>query len=596
MKGVGVASRTATRKTPARNKGPTKRTTTPAPRRPAESQAPVPPSPEVREGADARLAELRERAADALEMARHTAAGEAAALVQAAEEQGRQIRQAAATRARQVLAEVADEAGDRLRQATGDADEIRADAHRATQARLDEARSEAARTVQEMTRAAEERARALVAEAEEQAAELARLRRASAETAYRTALADATRIRGEAQEQANETLAAHAAVAAETDLARRTALLELNEQLAERRAAHQAELDEHRKKVALARAEADEQHELRRQEQREALNTERAEARRTAETEARQAAKAILDGVEDERQKMLKDALDATDRAKKERSRAEAAYRKLRAAEARKAKRAGGRRARGKWFWRNVPWLGLAAAVGLTAQGEFMLAQTVGISDVAAPLLPAAIDIYAVTAFRRKTDVPWALAIMAAANIAAHLANPGHGAQSLTVGVVLVIVTVVWRVHNLMEDEEPEPQDQTDADAETGERDRTDGFEADRTEGRTESPRTDRTDGERTDRTADRTESGRTARTAKPRTGRTATRTAKGRTANSAPARTDAECVGILRGLPRGADGHVTVNAARTSLNCNRDRAVRLLSEAGLLSPADAAKHLAPTG
>jgi hypothetical protein len=38
----------------------------------------------------------------------------------------------------------------------------------------------------------------------------------------------------------------------------------------------------------------------------------------------------------------------------------------------------------------------------------------------------------------------------------------------------------------------------------------------------------------------------------------------------------------------------VNVNAVRTAVGCNRDRAVRLLAEAGLLRPADAAKHLTP--
>ncbi|MFD8415513.1 hypothetical protein ACFV2Q_27750, partial [Streptomyces sp. NPDC059650] len=76
-------------------------------------------------------------------------------------------------------------------------------------------------------------------------------------------------------------------------------------------------------------------------------------------------------------------------------------------------------------------------------------------------------------------------------------------------------------------------------------------------------------------------------------TARTDART-KGRTGGPAPTRTDADCITALRGLPRTPDGFVTVNAARTALGCNRDRAVRLLSTAGLLSPADAAKHLTP--
>ncbi|MFK0203471.1 hypothetical protein [Streptomyces lavendulae] len=54
----------------------------------------------------------------------------------------------------------------------------------------------------------------------------------------------------------------------------------------------------------------------------------------------------------------------------------------------------------------------------------------------------------------------------------------------------------------------------------------------------------------------------------------------------------DEDTLAAVRALPREADGFVNVNKVRTTLGCNRNRAVRLLAEVGLLRPADAAKHL----
>ncbi|MFJ5026108.1 hypothetical protein [Streptomyces goshikiensis] len=110
-------------------------------------------------------------------------------------------------------------------------------------------------------------------------------------------------------------------------------------------------------------------------------------------------------------------------------------------------------------LWEAAPWAALAAGVGLAASGEFQLAQLVGFNWRVAWLLPVSIDIYAVTAFKRKRDVKPALSIMAASNLAYHLAERYgvHGPDGdkivllLTVLVVCTFVVVIWRVHTLLE-------------------------------------------------------------------------------------------------------------------------------------------------
>jgi hypothetical protein len=44
--------------------------------------------------------------------------------------------------------------------------------------------------------------------------------------------------------------------------------------------------------------------------------------------------------------------------------------------------------------------------------------------------------------------------------------------------------------------------------------------------------------------------------------------------------------------LPRETDGFVNISRARTELSVNQPRAIRLLSQAGLLRPEDADKYL----
>jgi F0F1-type ATP synthase membrane subunit b/b' len=628
MKGVGVAARTATRKNTRKTaaRQPLKKTAaTPSPRRPGPTEA-VPPSSEVREEADARLADMRDRAADlmdraadTLDSARQAAADEVSALLRVAEDRARTIRQAAAADARKVLVEVAEEAGTRLRQAEGEADTIRTAAGAEAETILDEARAAAESEAAEILRQAEEQVQEVLAEVEDRACELAAMRRAAAEAAYRTALDDAAQIRGAAQEQANRAAAALAAAEDEMDLVRRRALLELDEQLAQRRAALEEQLAAYREEAEKARAEVEQectelgrQHTLARQARIDELHQELESLR----TKALGEAKSITDRAAKDAQAVKaaaeRDASGVISRATQDKARAEEYLAKAQAA----AQRTSQRRDFSQKVWKSAPWVALAAGVGLAASGEFALAKLVGFDELVAPLFPLSVDIYAIVAFKKKKDVGPALSIMAASNLAYHLAeragvhdpSNAEGPQiilGLTTLVVLTFVIIIWRVHRLLDGAHrggeatpaaPVRTGRPDADRNERTASRTGDAGTARTPGRTSADRTartaDRTEPPRTDRTAGRTDEDRTDRTAKDRTGRTAARTAKGRTANSTPPRTDAECNEILLGLPRSTDGHVTVNAARTATGCNRDRAVRLLSEAGLLSPADAAKHL----
>ncbi|MEU1895748.1 hypothetical protein [Streptomyces pristinaespiralis] len=622
-----MAARTATRKNPrktAARQPPKKTAATPSPRRPALAAA-VPPSSEVRE-ADARLADMRDRAADlmdraadTLDSARQSAAHEVAALIKAAEDRARTIRQAATADARKVLVEVAEEARTRLRRAEREADTIRTAAGAEAETVINAARAAAESEAAEILRQAEEQVQEVLAEVEERACELAAMRRAAAEAVYRTALDDAAQIRSAAQGQANRAAATLAAAEDEVDLVRRRALLELDEQLAQRRAAIEEELTAYREEAAKARAEVEQectelgrQHTQARQARVDELHQELESLRAKALGEA----KSITDRAAKEAQAMQaaaeRDAAGITSRATQDKARAEEYLAKAQAA----AHRTSQRRDFSQKVWKSAPWVALAAGVGLAASGEFALAKLVGFDELVAPLFPLSVDIYAIVAFKKKKDVGPALSIMAASNLAYHLAeragvhDPSNAEGpliilGLTTLVVLTFVIIIWRVHRLLDGAHrggeatpaaPVRTGRPDADRDERTASRTSDPGGARTPGRTSADRTARTaartEPPRTSRTEGRTDEDRTGRTAKDRTGRTAARTAKGRTANSTPPRTDAECNEILLGLPRSTGGHVTVNAARTATGCNRDRAVRLLSEAGLLSPADAAKHL----
>jgi len=114
------------------------------------------------------------------------------------------------------------------------------------------------------------------------------------------------------------------------------------------------------------------------------------------------------------------------------------------------------------------PRVALAATIGLTASGEFALAQIAGWAPGIAWLLPLAIDVYVVQAFRRHRDVAPALILMVVANAIYHLAAEGlfgvarahgkpvldaHGSPTpewwLIVGVAAIAPLVMWRIHRI---------------------------------------------------------------------------------------------------------------------------------------------------
>ncbi|MBM9509957.1 hypothetical protein [Actinacidiphila acididurans] len=112
------------------------------------------------------------------------------------------------------------------------------------------------------------------------------------------------------------------------------------------------------------------------------------------------------------------------------------------------------------------PKVALAAAVGLTASGEYQLAHLVGFPGIIAALLPTAIDVYVIQAMRRHRDVAAALILMVATNALYHLAAAGlfgvtsHPAAShiaytakwwLIVAVAAVAPFIVWRIHRITE-------------------------------------------------------------------------------------------------------------------------------------------------
>lgn len=106
-----------------------------------------------------------------------------------------------------------------------------------------------------------------------------------------------------------------------------------------------------------------------------------------------------------------------------------------------------------------APWVAVAAAVCLTATGEYQLARLAGWSSIIAAMLPVTIDIYVVTAIRQHRDVAPALAMMMVANALYHLAErnlfgtdgrPGHLAWWLIVGCTAVAPLVIWRIHRIV--------------------------------------------------------------------------------------------------------------------------------------------------
>lgn len=109
----------------------------------------------------------------------------------------------------------------------------------------------------------------------------------------------------------------------------------------------------------------------------------------------------------------------------------------------------------------------LAAGVAFTATAEYQLARTLGAVPPVAAMLPLSIDAYVVAALRwfRPLDIALSLALMGAAQVAAHLLD----AHVMTVNIPMVVVVSllvpvsIWRTHALARN--------TDAVPETSDRD-----------------------------------------------------------------------------------------------------------------------------
>ncbi|GLW03814.1 hypothetical protein [Streptomyces lavendulae] len=735
-----AATRTARKRGPARKKPAATRPTpqpaaSPTPDVSLAPAAPTDTEPEVVDlEALARVADARDRAADVLDTAREQAAAlqaeaetAAARTVADTHEQVTVLMTEAQTRAEAITADADQEATaqrtaakDDLQAARGEADRLLAEARNRAETLVGEARAQVAdltelavtdreatgKAVAELRRLAEADlteistlvdqrrtdAGQILARAQEQADELvaaaqrevdqarerfAQLavtaaeqydgRRAEAEALY----ADAVKAADDRRREADDRVAAaHTeAEAARTEL--RDKLRALTDQFdAEAATKRKALADE----LAGLKAACDKQRERLREEA------------KTVAVQLREAAQKEADRITGEAERKAK---AVTERAKADEARARRLLEEAREAKKSASRWNGWQQKAGQKLWKAAPWVALASGVGLAASGEYELARMVGINEYVAPLLPVSIDVYCVTAFRAKKDIPYALLLMASANVTYHLSEQAHLVQDgqsapwqLTTFVVLIFVAVIWRVHTLMHDDGTDGHGSKTAavgrtgtdggsgmTARTGTHRRTDGTDAAST-GRTQGASRDLYAGPNAVRTDDtgagwdgtdpvrpashplhdggteaavtraysdrtygvHTPSEEVARTGTAAVGRTGTASAavQGRTgaisvrtqpgnegvpgartgtdASSSPAtgtgstagaerpgtpvRTDEELLPLVQNLPRGQDGFVTLYRVRTDLSVNNDRAVRLLSKAGLLRPEDADKHL----
>lgn len=108
---------------------------------------------------------------------------------------------------------------------------------------------------------------------------------------------------------------------------------------------------------------------------------------------------------------------------------------------------------------RNVlGWAALLAALVGTASAEYHLAIACGFGAALAGCVPAALDIYALAAFKAHRDVPAVVTTLIAVNAASHLVSSGLLAVSvpLVVAVSAIAPLVLWRVHALQADAAPD--------------------------------------------------------------------------------------------------------------------------------------------
>lgn len=109
-------------------------------------------------------------------------------------------------------------------------------------------------------------------------------------------------------------------------------------------------------------------------------------------------------------------------------------------------------------------WAALCFGIGLTASGEYELARFVGFNEWVSALLPAAIDVYVIQAFRRHRDTFVAISLMIATNVLVHLAHNGlfgvvdkvsngrtvHAPHwGLIAAVSAIAPIIIWRVHRI---------------------------------------------------------------------------------------------------------------------------------------------------
>jgi hypothetical protein len=96
-------------------------------------------------------------------------------------------------------------------------------------------------------------------------------------------------------------------------------------------------------------------------------------------------------------------------------------------------------------------WVALAAAIVGTASAEYELARACGFGQFVAATVPAALDVYAIRAYRQHRDGLAVLVAMIVVNALSHLVT----ANLIPVNVPLVVAVaslaplVMWRVHRL---------------------------------------------------------------------------------------------------------------------------------------------------
>ena len=95
----------------------------------------------------------------------------------------------------------------------------------------------------------------------------------------------------------------------------------------------------------------------------------------------------------------------------------------------------------------------LAAGIAFTATAEYELARRLGAKPPIAVMLPLALDCYVIAALRwfRAFDIALSLALMGAAQVAAHALEAGvlNVSLGLVTVVSLLVPVAIWRTHAL---------------------------------------------------------------------------------------------------------------------------------------------------